>query len=74
MGLIVLIPDHYLSIYFTFYRLLRFKLSPMHSFALDANYTSYLAEDSHEISSLIFSENQLKGFYKCRLLQSWLAL
>ena len=33
-----------------------------------------LAEDSHETSSLIFSEKQWKNIYECRLLQSWLAL
>ena len=33
-----------------------------------------LAEDSHEISSLIFSEKQWKSIFKCRLLQSWLQL
>ena len=32
------------------------------------------AEDSHEISSLIFFEIQWKGIYRCRLLQLWLAL
>ena len=34
----------------------------------------FLAEDSREISSLIFSEKQWKSIYKCRLLQLWLAL
>ena len=29
-----------------------------------------LAEDSHEISSLIFSEKQRKSIYKCCLLHS----
>ena len=33
-----------------------------------------LAEDSHEISSLIFSEKLWKSIYKRHLLQSWLAL
>ena len=32
-----------------------------------------LAEDSHEMSSLIFSERQWKSIYECCLLQSWLA-
>ena len=32
------------------------------------------AEDSHKMSSLIFSEKQRKMFYECRLLQSWLVL
>ena len=27
------------------------------------------AEDSHEISNIIFSEKQWKSIYKCRLLQ-----
>ena len=31
------------------------------------------AEDSHKISSLIFSEKQWKSIYKYCLLQSWLA-
>ena len=32
-----------------------------------------LAEDSGEISSLIFSEEQWRNIYECRLLQLWLA-
>ena len=32
-----------------------------------------IAEDSHEITSLIFSETQWKNIQNCRLLQSWLA-
>ena len=31
-----------------------------------------VAEDLHDISSLIFSEKQWKCIYECRLLQSWL--
>ena len=33
-----------------------------------------LADDSHEMSSLIFSEKWLKNIAKCCLLQLWLAL